>query len=296
MIMPPIDKHTSRVLSQIITGAGFLALFLLTASLVNLEFKPGQVVATQNTTRILTPISAVVDTTWLATICLFGLIAMFPIALILLIISSKARRMFKDNLKVLIVWFIFLLVARFYILYFSNEEVVLEQTESPASLPDILDPPSSIGSEKGTGDVYTPPELPDWQGYILGFVVVISIGTAVYYFWEKNRSTEDGLREIALRTLREMNAGRKWEDAVIQCYAEMNAAVSHQRQLNRDEFMTPGEFARRLEEAGLPTEPVRKLTQLFERARYSSRSSQNSEATDAVQCLTAITLALEATE
>jgi crotonobetainyl-CoA:carnitine CoA-transferase CaiB-like acyl-CoA transferase len=76
----------------------------------------------------------------------------------------------------------------------------------------------------------------------------------------------------------------------------MNVVVSHQRQLNREEFMTPGEFARRLEEAGLPTEPVRKLTELFERARYSSRASQNGDAADATQCLAAITLALDVTE
>jgi hypothetical protein len=49
--------------------------------------------------------------------------------------------------------------------------------------------------------------------------------------------------------------------------------------------MTPSEFAARLEQAGLPAEPVQRLTRLFEKVRYGGLRSTPTEAEEAVACL-----------
>ena len=74
----------------------------------------------------------------------------------------------------------------------------------------------------------------------------------------------------------------------MNCYARMSAAVSRKRGLVRKEAMTPAEFARRLEQAGLPGDPVQRLTRLFESVRYGAKQSNQNEINEAVSCLKAI--------
>jgi hypothetical protein len=88
--------------------------------------------------------------------------------------------------------------------------------------------------------------------------------------------------------LKDLSAGRDWDDTVIRCYARMSEAVDQERGLHRQQAMTPQEFASRLEQAGLPSEPVRRLTRLFEKARYGGRKSSREDVNEAVTCLTAI--------
>ena len=57
--------------------------------------------------------------------------------------------------------------------------------------------------------------------------------------------------------------------------------------------MTPAEFAHHLINAGMPAEPIDRLTRLFEKARYSPRSSHTNEAEEAANCLTEILYAME---
>jgi hypothetical protein len=68
----------------------------------------------------------------------------------------------------------------------------------------------------------------------------------------------------------------------------MSRVVGERQGLRREYAMTPAEFAVRLENAGLPREPVRRLTRLFESARYGARTSTQDDIDEAVDCLTSI--------
>jgi hypothetical protein len=68
----------------------------------------------------------------------------------------------------------------------------------------------------------------------------------------------------------------------------MNAAVNKRRGLFRQSAMTPGEFAKRLEQAGLPSDSVHHLTRLFEKARYSRHTTSADDVKEAVACLSSI--------
>ena len=288
-----LDQRTYQIISQIAAGIGLLALFLLVTSLSNLSFNPGQALPTQEDTLNLFPRSSAVDANWLGTICLTSMLSLFPIGAVLLIFSSQARRLFKKYVRALVLWFIFLLGVRFYMLLFRDEAYIQTEPTSAASLPEALNPPSAGTSATTNIEVYQPPDLPGWGGYLIGFSIIIAIGIIAYLIWERNRPKGDDLGGIAIRALKDISAGREWEDAIIQCYAQMNATVSRQRSVDREVHLTPGEFALRLEKAGLPADPIRNLTRLFEKARYGERTNQDQDATEAIHYLNAITQALE---
>jgi hypothetical protein len=88
--------------------------------------------------------------------------------------------------------------------------------------------------------------------------------------------------------LRDLSSGADWADAITNCYVRMSEAVSSKRGLYRQAAMTPAEFARRLERAGLPSDPVRRLTRLFESVRYGAHKPARTEIDEAVVCLNAI--------
>ena len=93
---------------------------------------------------------------------------------------------------------------------------------------------------------------------------------------------------LLLLVLRDLSSGGDWADAITNCYVRMSEVVSRTRGLYRQEAMTPAEFAFRLERAGLPGDPVRRLTRLFEAVRYGARKPARNEINEAVSCLNAI--------
>jgi hypothetical protein len=74
----------------------------------------------------------------------------------------------------------------------------------------------------------------------------------------------------------------------MDCYYRMSDIVLEKKNLDRNASMTPSEFAAQLEQAGLPSEAVRRLTRLFESVRYGGYKSDSASVNEAVSCLTTI--------
>jgi hypothetical protein len=98
----------------------------------------------------------------------------------------------------------------------------------------------------------------------------------------------DDLAGIAQETIDDLQAGKDYGDAVIECYARMTQTVNEKRGLKLRAYMTASEFAATLERARLPGDAVRRLTALFERVRYGGRKSTQQDIDEAVASLTAI--------
>ena len=138
---------------------------------------------------------------------------------------------------------------------------------------------------------FTPPAIPNVIVYLVSLTVVlvfVGVGFFIYRMIRPARQPWMDLARAARSALKDLSSGRSWDDTVISCYIRMNAAVSEQRGLHRQSATTPAEFARRLEQAGLPTDPVRRLTSLFEKARYGASSSNSDDVNEAVACLVSI--------
>jgi len=144
---------------------------------------------------------------------------------------------------------------------------------------------------------FSAPDVPTWATYLISIGVILVL---LYLGWRLSRwwkglsrprpasGSLDDLAAIARSSLDDLESGRDWDDVIVGCYARMSEAVSRKRGLFRVQAMTPAEFARRLEQAGLPGDPVRRLTRLFEAVRYGGRRSNQNEVNEAVSCLTAI--------
>jgi hypothetical protein len=144
---------------------------------------------------------------------------------------------------------------------------------------------------------FSPPEIPPWMNYLISIGVVLALlllAWSLSRWWKRItrprlvKEPLDDLAAIVRSSLDDLQAGQDWDDVIVGCYARMSDAVSRKRGLFRTQAMTPAEFARRLERAGLPGDAVRRLTRLFEAVRYGGRKSSQKEINEAVSCLTAI--------
>jgi hypothetical protein len=127
-------------------------------------------------------------------------------------------------------------------------------------------------------------------------VLILGILFLGWWLWtmgphSRKKTVRQNLAAIARDTLGEIADGRDFYDTVTHCYMRMIDAVSSGRGILRQEAMTPAEFANRLDAAGLPGEPVHRLTRLFEAVRYGAKKPGQVETSEAVSCLNAIVTA-----
>jgi hypothetical protein len=153
-----------------------------------------------------------------------------------------------------------------------------------------------IGSNGAPVPEFTPPQSVSWTAYLVSFVVIVS---AILVVWKLNAlwrelnapfvvSPIQKLAGIARASLHDLSAGRDSTDVIMNCYYRMSDTVLDKKNLDRSASMTPSEFAVRLEHAGLPSDAVRRLTRLFESARYGGHRSDPVAVNEAVACLTTI--------
>jgi hypothetical protein len=156
---------------------------------------------------------------------------------------------------------------------------------------------SSSVSEGGAPPVFEPPHISGWLSFIIALGVVLAAAAILWRlnrWWTLRKETSnthqlDEIAEIARASLRNLSSGQdSVQDSIIQCYVDMSRAVVKRRGLSREYAMTASEFALRLEKAGLPPDPVNRLTHLFESVRYGMRTSAQSDVDEAIACLSSI--------
>jgi len=144
--------------------------------------------------------------------------------------------------------------------------------------------------------VFEPSQISPTFSYLIsfGFVLLwLVVLWALYRGWRRyqvlhTRKPLEEIAKIARSSLDDLSSGRNSSDVIINCYLRMSDVVSNTRQLQREMAMTPHEFALQLEQAGLPADPVAKLTRLFEGVRYGDRKSGPKDVNEAVSCLKTI--------
>jgi len=285
MKFPKLTPKLKRIFVIVLASLGVLMLVLLAASLQSLELKPAQVFFSDdgNQSNIFSGFTDFVDNVGSLTLgealMLFGgFLVLF--VLVLAMLSPEARkRLIKMILRLgLTIWAIYYALNKFRpqgVFGTEAEGAVMEQG------PEVI----------GTLPPYTPLVVPSWLIYVASLLTVLffaGIGFWLYRILWPPKSQLQDLTRAARTALKDISAGRDWDDTVIQCYVRMSEALDQKRGLYRQQAMTPQEFATRLEQAGLPSDPVRRLTRLFEKARYGGRKSSREDVNEAVTCLTAI--------
>jgi len=263
---------------------GIMALVLLAMGLSELELLPGKPFSLEDGRDAPRPGNAAMAQSselsgfWRVAVAVFIWI-IFPISLIYFIISPEARkRVLRDLLWVLsVILMIYLFISAFKRLPTLSDEAGLSTTGSgpPAAAP--LAVPDEFISQP-----------PQWFVFIVSLgLISLAIG-ALWLLWRRSRTRETTLERLAAEAegaLAGLRTGADLKDVVMRCYFEMNKILSEGRGLRRAETMTPREFERYLEEAGLRDEHIRQLTELFENVRYGAKAPTEREERAAEACL-----------
>lgn len=274
----------------VISTAALAALSALAVGLHDVSFRPGTVMGARDSATIRIAVARVVreiqDVVWWEQLMLWGLL--FTIVLLIgALLSPEGRRRLIQGFArfAAIFWGI-------YILMKYRGDLLFNLAQGP-QLKGPID--ESVGA--APVPVFDPPQLSGLAMFSLSLVTALGLVLlflAINRWWKRRRAAfgsqadKDEIAGIARQSLAELQAGREWDNVIVDCYARMSQALEVRRGLFRQQAMTPTEFSLRLERAGLPAEAVRGLTGLFEGVRYGARRATQAEVERAVACLNAI--------
>lgn len=117
--------------------------------------------------------------------------------------------------------------------------------------------------------------LPGWllpsTGIVLAVLVLVGIG----YFYlrlipPKDQFLTEAISEQVQAAQQALQSGDEFKDVIMRCYAQMSAAVRQASRVDRSISTTPREFEMLITTKGFPVQPIRSLTRIFEKVRYSN--------------------------
>ena len=299
--MPPVTNRRFT-LGQIfqykparllISSLAILVLIWLAAGIGNLSFAPGRPInfgdgELRSIQEILRDTAKQISNVPFGQQVLFVGVIVSITAISLILMPSELRKR--------LLWMLFrIAVTAFALLFFFNN---IQSEGDIGILGDIIFQLGNIEPLKENGlapEVFVSPLISSTWIYVITLVLILIVLVAGWRLsrnWLKpNESHDESLKEFARITqtsLDDLTEGTQWEDVIIRTYMQMGEVVNERRGIYRQQAMTPHEFAKRLEKAGLPTLPVQQLTRLFEHVRYGAYSAEIKEVDDAVACLNAI--------
>jgi hypothetical protein len=145
--------------------------------------------------------------------------------------------------------------------------------------------------------VFVPPQEVSWLSFAVTLGLILALALLIWWanrLWARIRemnASRESLNEIAAiarDSLNDLKTGRNYDNAIVECYDRMSDVIAKKQGLQRAHAMTPSEFASRLTRAGLPRDPIQKLTSLFESVRYGRQPAGQMEINQAINCLTSI--------
>ena len=221
---------------------------------------------------------------WQAVVFLAGLFALA--FLIGLLLSPEMRKLFLRAVARALTVFLFLyFLARTY-----SESMLQANAQENQSALSANTPQTPIPE-------FQPPQFSSLTIFFISLLAILfvlaPIGALIYWLFANSSIPKDNLplkdiADLARASLRDLDAGREWDNVIVECYSRMIRAASLKRGILRNDAMTPAEFAHRLERSGLPAESVHRLTRLFEAARYGDQQSTQADIRDAYTCLSDI--------
>jgi hypothetical protein len=281
-------RKRQKLLVVFSLGIAIVAMLLLSTGLSGLGFLPGRQFSLANPPSEMEsppPLPGQDIFLFLVRVVYFVALALLPVLIIWLIVSPEAR---KAVLKYLL-----RLLPIFIILYLTLGRLrgILGTAVEPA-VQGVASPADGLAGSSPTDTFASSPS--QWLVLVaslgVALLLMILVAGIAWSIWRRRRLRHplERLAQEAQNALDALWAGGDLRNIVIRCYLEMSRVVSEQCGIRRNQDMTPREFERYLEEKGLPDEPVRQLTRLFEEVRYGTMIPGEDEKRRAVASLTAI--------
>jgi hypothetical protein len=165
---------------------------------------------------------------------------------------------------------------------------LLPPLQGGSDLPAAGEISTALPTTSTTSPVGGPPGWLLWLLVTGALVLVIFLGIWLFrQAFQRGQKTSPVMQE-AENALAAIQAGSDLCDVIVRCYLRMNQSILEERGITREETLTPREFEICLSAKGVPIEPLRALTRLFEAVRYGRKSVDQQSEETAVACLTAI--------
>lgn len=281
----------SKPLIFLLAVTGLAALVLLSSALRDVSFHGGEALGVREVQSVSQPMAKFINSIdnmplWKA-VLIWAIVFLIFVLMTLVLSPALRRQLVRLFFRFTLLGLLIFLLIRYFRDTFTN--LVLPEAAAAAQ-------PPLQGGEVEVPVFEAPPASP-WLSLAVSLVVAVVLVMLVWglvRWWDRRakflalqRPLED-IAQIARESLDNLEAGRAWDDVILESYFRMSQAVEKRRGLFREGAMTPSEFAARLEKAGLPGDAVRRLTRLFESVRYGARTSTENEIREATVCLTAI--------
>lgn len=284
-------KPAANVRTVILLFVLLASLLLLASSLSTLEFSEGN----QLPISYLAPnLGQSVDSPsffdkFLAVFRVVMIIAwvLLPVYAVYLLISKEARKRLLRDLAIIL--------PILLLLYFVSNNISDQKTTQDIGGELGIGSPAEVENQQAIPlPEFQPP--PQWVTTVVSFglatALVIIMGLVIWTVWRRTRQKEnDPLTRIefqAREAIELIEAGGDLREVIQRCYKQMIIALRDYRLISRDQDMTPHEFGQYLAQRGLPSEPVSKLTELFEQVRYGGFHPGRQEERAAIASLSAI--------
>ncbi|HET9910153.1 MAG TPA: DUF4129 domain-containing protein [Anaerolineales bacterium] len=215
------------------------------------------------------------------------LLLLIMIVLVSVLLSPELRKaLIRSIIRVAVTYWAFYIVATRY------REALAQMMSDGQALSGSI--PYTFGGTPPPA--FVPPQTISLTSYLVSFgiaVLLVLFAWKMFKVWQEHNAVNANLplnkiAGIARSSLNDLTSGRNSTDVIMNCYFRMSDVVENKRNLSRSKSMTPAEFATRLEQGGLPSDAVQRLTRLFERVRYGGHRSGTSDVNEAVACLTTI--------
>ena len=267
---------------------GLIALFLLSTSISEIDFKPGRPVfsigeadGTGSAPTLPPPEADEVGSALLA--ILFWIIV--PISIIYVILNPKS---WKRILRQVAIVTMIVLAIFLFIRALNPSSIGFEQPSLPTGSELFQD------SEQSTLQDELQFEISQLWAIGVGFLLLLFGLVVGFLLFRRSKSRHpeeselDHLMDEAAGALDKLRSGGDLKETVIRCYQEMCDTFHEEQGIARRGGMTAREFQLHLSSAGLKDDHIEKLTRLFERVRYGDQSRQPELEREAEQCLAEI--------
>ena len=270
-------------------GFVLIAMLLLSVSLPNLKFQPGQPFSLGNAPPPPGAASGLETPGDFFLILIRGLLALtlllVPVYIIFHLLTPQGRRKLLGDLAVLLIFF-----AVAEILSRLPRKAPLSQQQPSGEQGGLILP------TPGPVVTFTAQSTPVLEiVVIVAIALLIAIGVGILYWYyrrrleqQPNQTALEQLANEAQNAVDALKAGEDIKDIVIRSYVQMSRVLRQERNLEREDAMTVHEFEQSLIEKGLPYDPVHQLTHLFEEVRYGSKHPGKFEEQRAIDCLSTI--------
>jgi hypothetical protein len=259
-----MTQTTKRISLLFLIGA-LVSMVLLTASLSSLDLHSGTPFPGAGDANHVVQSSHPLSP---ARIYFFPLLrGVFALVFLIVVFSIPIRLIAQANLKKILPFILALAVL--LVLVYLLPDVTPDRSAHIPDGPAGIAPVPSF--EYPVAPLGHPPQI--LKQFVI-ISIILGIGLLIFMITKRrlgSNKTEAELLHQAEDAVDALQAGMALRNVIIRCYLQMTHAIQEELGIERNDMMTAREFEGWLEQKGFPNVPVRQLTFLFEKVRYSKQ-------------------------